>query len=439
MGSCSNKVVNQPINSIKAISIPQHEGKITIDTETGKSESKGNRYIDNQEKKQDENTTKKNEKHKYIIAITEEEKKGRKNHKKLTVLSTNDDELDLAPESANDLSLVRRKSFGKTEQGSLLIVNRPVTFGGQISSISQNQFEEKIMTIEGDDVKREHLLIHGIWVSCRKGLKPDCPNQDDFVVVIDDKSVILGVFDGHGSHGHEVSNFIHKAFPTALIDHDQWMLNPTTAISDAFLTVHNELLTYCSKKTSHFDCILSGSTATLVNVRSNKLYVGHAGDSRAVLGKRVGGKIISFELTRDHKPTLPDEYSRIVKMGGEVRKLDDDVPYRVFVRGKQYPGIAMSRTVGDALAQRVGVVCIAEVNEFNLCPEDEFILICSDGVWEFISNQEAVDEIAKHGKNAKNAAEALAGLAWNRWIKNEEDVVDDITVVLAYLKELNRV
>ena len=156
------------------------------------------------------------------------------------------------------------------------------------------------------------------------------------------------------------------------------------------------------------------------------------------MARRTGGKLVAVDLTRDHKPTLDDEGERIEKMGGEVRKIDNEPPYRVFFRNKQYPGIAMSRTMGDTLAQTIGVTCVAEANEFELEESDQFVVVCSDGVWEFISSQEAVDEVARFGKDAKSAANALATLAWNRWIANEEDVVDDITVVIAYLKDFDR-
>ena len=205
---------------------------------------------------------------------------------------------------------------------------------------------------------------------------------------------------------------------------------------EAFVTVHNELVGFCNENGDKFDCILSGSTATLVYIKGKSLFVAHVGDSRAVIGKMVNGKIRPMEITRDHKPTLQDELERIYSMGGEVKRVEDDIPHRVFAKGREYPGIAMSRTIGDTLAQKIGVVCTPEVNEIPLTEQDLFLLICSDGVWEFISSEEAVAEIAKYNKNLKKAAEALTTLAWKRWIKHEVDVVDDITVVLAYFKQI---
>jgi len=52
---------------------------------------------------------------------------------------------------------------------------------------------------------------------------------------------------------------------------------------------------------------------------------------------------------------LPEEKERIYNNGGEVLLLPGNIPHRVFVRGKPYPGLAMSRSLGDYVAQSVGV------------------------------------------------------------------------------------
>lgn len=39
--------------------------------------------------------------------------------------------------------------------------------------------------------------------------------------------------------------------------------------------------------------------------------------------------------------------------------------------------------------------------------------------------------------DVQKAAEALAQEAWKRWLREEDDVVDDITVIVAWLGETN--
>jgi len=54
------------------------------------------------------------------------------------------------------------------------------------------------------------------------------------------------------------------------------------------------------------------------------------------------------------------------------------------------PGLAMSRSFGDHAAAEVGVISEPEILEMNLIEDDKFIVIASDGVWEFLSNDEVV-------------------------------------------------
>ena len=72
--------------------------------------------------------------------------------------------------------------------------------------------------------------------------------------------------------------------------------------------------------------------------------------------------------------------------------------------------------------------------------EDNTLLLCSDGVWEFVTAQESVQFVQKiSAEKAQQAADALAKESWDRWIREEGGaVVDDITVVLIYLHAVNK-
>jgi serine/threonine protein phosphatase PrpC len=52
------------------------------------------------------------------------------------------------------------------------------------------------------------------------------------------------------------------------------------------------------------------------------------------------------------------------------------------------PGLAMSRSIGDMIAHTIGVSSDPEVTRFDLSSRDKFIVIASDGVFEYLSNQE---------------------------------------------------
>merc|ERR1719229_1125388 len=182
---------------------------------------------------------------------------------------------------------------------------------------------------------------------------------------------------------------------------------------------------------------MSGTTCTLVvhDHANNKLTVAHVADSSAVLGLK--NKVV--QLTRDHKPNLQDERRRIESKGGRV-VFDGYANYRVYAKNARYPGLNMSRCLGDLMGhQDCGITAEPEVKEIELGDDDHLLLLCSDGVWEFITPEEAVNIVSEFpASKAAPAAERLAKEAWDRWIKEEGGaVVDDITVVLIYLNKPN--
>ena len=58
----------------------------------------------------------------------------------------------------------------------------------------------------------------------------------------------------------------------------------------------------------------------------------------------------------------------------------------------------MSRSLGDEVAKRVGVVSDPEIREIELEEQDKFIVQASDGVWEFMSNKEVIDIVIPYWK-----------------------------------------
>ena len=113
------------------------------------------------------------------------------------------------------------------------------------------------------------------------------------------------------------------------------------------------------------------------------------------MAKRPQGskKWIAEALSNDHKPDLPKEKARIEKAGGRVEPLLDEYdnafgPPRVWLKDEDIPGLAMSRSIGDQVAARVGVTAEPEITETTFTEEDKYIIIASDGIWEFISNEE---------------------------------------------------
>lgn len=359
--------------------------------------------------------------------------------RRLTIIETSpkDEEADIispskVPESSTSRKTKRKDSRLKSKGDT---IGDAIMVCGQLSTTKQSSYEDKRVFSVGAASPQTALGGCGVSYACKKGLKPESPNQDDFSVFVDATCILLGVYDGHGSQGHEISNFVRNTLPKLLTGNESRIPKPLAVISQSFERTQQELTQYCRDPSKRISCNSSGTTATVILIQGTKIYAGHVGDSRAVLGFRKNGQVKARPLTKDHKPDLPEEKSRIEASGGEVKKLPYDIPYRVFKRGEEYPGLAMSRALGDNDAQAFGVTSVAEVKEFNMKPTDEFVIVASDGLWEFVTDEEAANEVGKNGRSGvRMSAEVLAKLAWDRWILNEEgSMVDDITVLIAYL------
>lgn len=77
----------------------------------------------------------------------------------------------------------------------------------------------------------------------------------------------------------------------------------------------------------------------------------------------------------------------------------------------------MSRSLGDGVASSVGVICDPEILEFSLTSDDKFLVIGSDGIFEFLSNEEVVKIVVPYWKtrDVQGACDSLAREAHNRW------------------------
>lgn len=93
----------------------------------------------------------------------------------------------------------------------------------------------------------------------------------------------------------------------------------------------------------------------------------------------------------------------------------------------------MSRSLGDQVAHSVGVSSLPETTEYILDIDDKFVVIATDGVWEFLSNQEVAEIVMPYylENQPEAAANAVVRASHARW-RQEEEVVDDITVVVVF-------
>jgi len=191
---------------------------------------------------------------------------------------------------------------------------------------------------------------------------------------------------------------------------------------------------------------LSGTTAATVMLNEGMAYIANTGDSRIVLGtadKR--NKVIAVDLSHDQTPFRADERQRVKAAGARVltsREKNGDVkiasaaeytaddPPRCYLQKFNVPGTAFTRSIGDSVAESVGVIATPEVRTHKINDTDRFIIIASDGVWEFLSSQEAVD-IVVACSNPQQAASKLLTAAYELW--TDFDLrVDDISAIVIF-------
>ena len=278
------------------------------------------------------------------------------------------------------------------------------------------------------------------------GEEPKENNQDNYFIFknfADKKDYIyLSVCDGHGVEGHFVSEFIKEVLPYYMSENlkDKNILTDTEnvhqIIRDIFIMVNNLLV-----DNENINSLFSGSTCVSVIYTPERLIVPNIGDSRAVLGRFDFDtkKYKAIELSRDHKPTEKDEAKRILDNDGRIQPFTEEGefvgPQRVWIKDEEVPGLAMTRSFGDRVAATVGVVSEPEIKEFNFDEGDKFMIIASDGIWEFISSQECVDIVSKYYEKGdlKTCCEYLYEESSKRWLK-EEEVIDDTTLILVFFE-----
>jgi len=310
---------------------------------------------------------------------------------------------------------------------------------------------------EGDFLINGRTLSFG--VICFRGYYPDTPykaNQDEYAVMTPVKfghsdKALFGVFDGHGHVGEKCARFAMSQLPPAIVaTADKFTSDAAikASLSKTFVDVNKKL-----HMAADIDDTLSGTTAVVAIVTNNTLWVGNVGDSRAIIVKEEGGVLVAKPLSTDQTPYRRDERARVRKCGARVLNMDqlegleaihddwdmnsgDEVdeggdPPRIWSQDGAYPGTAFTRSFGDSIAEELGVFAEPETIKYEMTPADKYLIVASDGVWEFLTNKQVVD-ISRKAVDPQEAACLLWKESYREWITKEVRT-DDITVIVTDL------
>mmetsp|Transcript_14550 Transcript_14550/g.45744 ORF Transcript_14550/g.45744 Transcript_14550/m.45744 type:complete len:398 (+) Transcript_14550:199-1392(+) len=327
---------------------------------------------------------------------------------------------------------------------------RPTPLGCEAAS--EAAFSRRGLFLRPSTDKRAEELLDqcGACALNQKGLKDATDftlGQDNFcIALLEGGWEVYGVFDGHGPGGHwpsfraarSLPLFLQRGACAAMIR--QGRLD--AALIWAFEQVQQDLIQAAwppgqPKPTCSLPFAGCTGVCMLRHPSKRSLWVAHVGDSRAVL---VAPGLGAARETEDHKPSVPSERLRIEQNGCEVRQqtfedgLSED---RIYIKGRPYPGIMMTRSLGDLLVKDKGVIATPEVTEWPLdsC-EGGVVALASDGLWEFVSSGEVAELILgcrAQGQGLDAVAERLAANAQALWEEKEPGYCDDITVLLLAL------
>ena len=252
-----------------------------------------------------------------------------------------------------------------------------------------------------------------------------------------------GIFDGHT--GNLASKYVAATLYDYLISwlpdlttttegdasSTEWKVHVQQNVSQAFREIHEGFLeAVASQSSSRARMDQSGTTATTLLVTERVIVVSSLGDSRAVLSSTSSSKnegqlslstsLSAIQLTKDHVASDPEERAMVLKRGGVVSSggKDGRLPR---VNGT----LAITRSIGDArlapiLSRQPHVLALTRTELKEQCrgggaagstqsPVPCFVVLASDGLWDVMSNQEAVDRVA----SVIESYDATDGVSWN--------------------------
>ncbi|KAH7677850.1 pyruvate dehydrogenase phosphatase protein [Dioscorea alata] len=275
----------------------------------------------------------------------------------------------------------------------------------------------------------------------------------------------VGVYDGHG--GPETSRFICDNLFNNLKEFasEQGGGMSAEALTKAFAATEDGFLSLVRKHWLTKPQLASVGSCCLVGVVfGGMLYVANAGDSRAVLGRLEKGfrDVTAIQLTTEHNAS--NESVR-----AELQSLHPGDSQIVVLRHNVWRVkglIQISRSIGDAYLKKAEFNRAPLLSRFRLpepfhksilnaepsivthklCPQDQFLIFASDGLWEHLSNQEAVDIVQNCPRNGiarKLIKAAMQEAARKREMRYSDlkkidrgvrrHFHDDITVIVLFL------
>jgi serine/threonine protein kinase len=346
---------------------------------------------------------------------------------------------------------------------------------GDASTPGRNRGGKRSIYTEDDEDASEHVVCSATSATLatkrgvlryahysQRGFDPDDmvrPNSDTFATVTnfntDAEMAFFGVFDGHGDAARPCARFSRDQVQKRLARRLNKGAGFHTALRTSFLDA-NELM-----HKSPIDDTMSGANAVVVVLRDGVLEVANVGNARAVLAEEESdGSLVAKPLSTDQTPYRDDERARVRKCGARVLTTEqleggtggagqaagstkfvtgEEIdasgdPPRIWAEDGDYPGTTFTRSIGDSLSERIGLIAEPELESCPLSPQTKFVVLGSDGLFEFLTSQQVVDIVSQFD-DPLEACRAVVSQAYSLWLQFEVRI-DNITVIVIAIEDV---
>ena len=330
-------------------------------------------------------------------------------------------------------------------------------------------------------LQKDNLYISSACTLAKELNEKEYLNEDSYLIkenIFDKNYNIYGLFDGHGKDSHKISKniaeYMRKFFSSkqkiyqvyldtlikkahenngkySLVEIVQDIENgglPLNLIKKIF--TENDFyfikksVKYCEKKLKDkkYNLKFAGSSCLMLFLLDDRIICSNIGNSRCVLFKYASnGSWGYINLSNEHKPTNEEEKKRIREKGGEIHPIIDengnyeDNIQRIWVKDKKYPGLEISRSIGDLVGKDIGVISDPTFICKKLDNRCKFIILGSNSFWEVMEFSEIIKIIKPYlnSGNPEKAAKILVEKAKQAWSNINER--DDITVIVVFISE----
>ena len=292
-------------------------------------------------------------------------------------------------------------------------------------------------------------------------------NQDSYLILeklFENILNIYGIFDGHGKNGHLISSLLSTFLSQYLKNKDNYCLekksnndsDSDSSISSQEIIINNELISKLfsnedfirkiiaeldlKANESNFDLQFSGTTCLLLFLFEDYIICSNIGDSMCVLFNCSNEDRWTYDIiSKIHKPDIQSEKDRILLNGGVIHPYYDELgifegPNRVYVKGKTYPGLSLTRSIGDLEAEKIGIISEPDIIIKKKDSTCKYLVLGSDGLWDVIKPYDVRRIVNPYflKSDTNGACNALLKTACKNWDK-EGCERDDITIIVVFI------